>query len=97
MRRGSQRHVVCGLNTHGCKPVLRTALGLGLEHDSGGVAMPLSKRSQDAPEPLSKLSREGSPLRLRLERIGYLNIASICSRKHEWGLNTMPHPIFFGF
>ena len=36
-------------------------------------------------------------LRLRLERIGYLNIASICSRKHEWGLNTMPHPNFFGF
>ena len=54
MRRGSQRRVVCGLNTHGCKPVLRNALGLGLEHDSGGVAVPLSKRSQDAPEPLSK-------------------------------------------
>ena len=44
MRRGFQRRVVCGLNTHGCKPVLRNALGLGLEHDSGGVAMPLSKR-----------------------------------------------------
>ena len=29
---------------------------LSLEHDSGGVAMPLSKRSQDAPEPLSKWS-----------------------------------------
>ena len=56
MRRGSQRHVVCGLNTHGCKPVLRNALGLSSEHDSGGVAMPLSKRSQDAPEPLSKWS-----------------------------------------
>ena len=56
MRRGSQRRVVCGLNTHGCKPVLRNALGLGLEHDSGRVAMPLSKRSQDGPEPLSKLS-----------------------------------------
>ena len=56
MRRGSQRRVVCGLNTHGCKPVLRNALGLSLEHDSGGVAMPLSKRSQDAPEPLSKWS-----------------------------------------
>ena len=41
--------------------------------------------------------REGSTLRLRLERMGYLNIASICSRKHEWGLNTMPHPNFFGF
>ena len=41
---------------HGCKPVLRNALGLGLEHDFGGVAMPLSKRSQDAPEPLSKWS-----------------------------------------
>ena len=40
--------------------------------------------------------REGSTLRFRLERIGYLNIASICSRKHEWGLNTMPHPNFFG-
>ena len=53
MRRGSQRRVVCGLNMHGCKPVLRNALGLGLEHDSGGVAMPVSKRSQDAPEPLS--------------------------------------------
>ena len=53
-RRGSQRRVVCGLNTHGCKPVLRNAIGLGLGHDSGGVAMPLSKRSQDAPEPLSK-------------------------------------------
>ena len=49
MRRGSQRRVVCGLITHGCKPILRNALGLGLEHDSGGVAMPLSKRSQDAP------------------------------------------------
>ena len=56
MRRGSQCRVVCGLNTHGCKPVLRNALGLGLEHDSSGGAMPLSKRSQDAPEPLSKLS-----------------------------------------
>ena len=56
MRRGSQLRVVCGLNTHGCKPVLRNALGLGLEHRSGGVAMPLSKRSQDAPEPLSKWS-----------------------------------------
>ena len=53
---GSQRRVACGLNTHGCKPVLRNALGLGLEHDSGGVAMPLSKRSQDAPEPLRKWS-----------------------------------------
>ena len=53
MRRGSQRRVVCGLNTHGCKPALRNALGLSLEHRSGGVAMPLSKRSQDAPEPLS--------------------------------------------
>ena len=41
--------------------------------------------------------REGSTLRFRLERIGYLNIASICSRKHEWGLNTMPHPNFLGF
>ena len=40
MRRGSQRRVVCGLNTHGCKPVLRNALGLGLEHDSGGVGRP---------------------------------------------------------
>ena len=40
---------------------------------------------------------EGSALRLRLERIGYLNIARICFRKREWGLNTMPHPIFFGF
>ena len=49
MRRGSQRRVLCGLNTHGCKPVLRNALGLSLEHRSGGVAMPLSKRSQDAP------------------------------------------------
>ena len=49
VRRGSQRRVVCGLNTHGCKPVLRNALGLGLEH-------PLSKRSQDAPERLSKWS-----------------------------------------
>ena len=39
--------------------------------------------------------REGSMLRFRLERIGYLNVASICSRKHEWGLNTMPHPNFF--
>ena len=35
MRRGSQRRVVCGLTTHGCKPVLRNALGLSLEHDSG--------------------------------------------------------------
>ena len=97
MRRGSQRRVVCGLNTHGCKPVLRNALGLGLEHDSGGVAMPLSKRSQDAPGTPKQVVREGSTLRLRLERIGYLNIASICSRKHQWGLNTMPHPNFFGF
>ena len=24
-------------------------------------------------------------------------IAGICSRKHEWGLNTMPHPNFLGF
>ena len=56
MRRGSQRRVVCGLNTHGFKPVLRNALGLRLEQDFGGVAMPLSKRSQDAPEPLSKWS-----------------------------------------
>ena len=54
MRRGPQRRVVCGLNTHGCKPALWNALGLGLEHDSGGIAMPLSKRYQDAPEPLSK-------------------------------------------
>ena len=51
MRRAPSAAVVCGLNTHGCKPVLRNALGLGLEHDSGGVAMPLSKRSQDAPDP----------------------------------------------
>ena len=56
MRRGSQRLVVCGLNTHGCKPVLRNALGLSLEHRSGGVVMPLSKRSQDTPDPLSKWS-----------------------------------------
>ena len=56
MRQGSQRRVVCGLNAHGCKPVLRNALGLSLERRSGGVAMPLSKRSQDAPEPLSKWS-----------------------------------------
>ena len=56
MRRGSQRRVVCGLNTHGCTPALRNALGLSLEHGSGGVALPLSKRSQDAPEPLSKWS-----------------------------------------
>ena len=40
--------------------------------------------------------REGSTLLFWLERIGYLNIASIRSRKHEWGLNTMPHPNFFG-
>ena len=40
---------------------------------------------------------EGSTLRFRLERIGYLNIAKICSRKHEWGLNTMPHSNFLGF
>ena len=98
MRRGSQRRVVCGLNTHGCKLVSRNALGLSLEQDSGGVAMPLSKRSQDAPGPLSKWSGRVPTLRFRLERIGYLNIASIiCSRKHEWGLNTMPHPNFFGF
>ena len=56
MRRGSQRRVVCGLNAHGCKPALWNALGLSLEHDSGGVVMPSSKRSQDAPEPLSKWS-----------------------------------------
>ena len=56
MRRGSQRRVVCGLNTHGCKPALWNALGLSLEYDSCGVAMPLSKRSQDAPDPLSKWS-----------------------------------------
>ena len=31
--------------------------------------------------------REGSTLRFRLE---------LCSRKHKWGLNTMPHPNFFG-
>ena len=23
-------------------------------------------------------------------------LAFICSRKHEWGLNTMPHPNLFG-
>ena len=73
MRRGSQRRVVCGLNTHGCKPVLRNALGLSLEHDSGGVAMPLSKR----PGSPKQVVWKGSTLRLRLERIGYLNIASI--------------------
>ena len=56
MRRGSRRRVVCGLSTYGCNSVLRNALGLSLEHASGGVAVPLSKRSQDAPEPLSKLS-----------------------------------------
>ena len=54
MRRGSQRRVVCGLNTHGCKPALWNALGLDLEHDSGGIAMPLSKRYQDAPEEIVK-------------------------------------------
>ena len=97
MRRGSQRRVVCGLNTHGCKPVLRNALGLGLEHDSGGGAMPLSKLVPGRPGTLKQVVREGSTLRLRLERIGYLNIASICSRKHEWGLDTMPHPNFLGF
>ena len=64
--------------------------------------MPLSKRSQDAlvetpPGTPKQVVGKGSTLRLRLERIGYLNIASICSRKHEWGLNTMPHPNFFGF
>ena len=96
MRRGSQRRVVCGLNTHGCKPVLRNALGLGLEHDSGGVAMPLSETVPGRPGTPKQVVREGSTLRFRLERIGYLNIASICSRKHEWGLNTMPHPNFFG-
>ena len=59
--------------------------------------MPLSKRSQDAPEPLSKWSGRVPRSGLRLERIGYLNIVSICSIKHEWGLNTMPHPNFWGF
>ena len=31
-----------------------------------------------------------------LSKRSYLNIASTCSRKHEWGLNTMPHPNFLG-
>ena len=96
MRRGSQRRVVCGLNTHGCKPALRNALGLCLEHDSGGVAM-LVETVPGRPGTPKQVVGKGPTLRLRLERIGYLNIASICSRKHEWGLNTMPHPNFFGF
>ena len=75
MRRGFQRRVVCGLNTHGCKPALRNALGLGLEHDSGGGAMPLSKRSQDALEPLSKWSG-------RVPRF-------VCGW-NAWGISTLP-------
>ena len=75
MRRGSQRRVVCGFNTHGCKPVLRNALGLGLEPDSGGVAMSLSKRSQDAPELLSEWSG-------RVPR-------SVCGW-NAWGISTLP-------
>ena len=42
--------------------------------------------------------RPGTPKQVvRLEHIGYLNIAGICSRKHKWGLNTVPHFIFLGF
>ena len=97
MRRGSQRRVVCGLNTHGCKPALRPALGLSLEHRSGGVALALVETVPGRPGTLKQVVWKGSTLRLWLERIGYLNIASICSLKYEWGLNTMPHPNFFGF
>ena len=92
MRRGSQRRVVCGLTTHGCKPVLRNALGLSLEHDSGGVAMhALVETVPGRPGTPKQVVREGSTLRLRLERIGYLNIASICSRKHQRAWDT-PFP-----
>ena len=87
MRRGSQRRVVCSLKTHGCKPVLRNALGLSFEH--------LVETVPGRPGSPKQVVWKGSTFRLRLERIGYLNIASICSRKHEWGLNTMPHPNFF--
>ena len=96
MRRGSQRRVVCGLNTHGCKPVLRNALGLSLEHRFRRSRHALVETVPGRPGTPKQVVREGSTLRFRLERIGYLNIASICSRKHEWGLNTMPHPNFFG-
>ena len=97
MRRGSQRRVVCGLNTHGCKPVLRNALGLGLGARFRRSRHALVETFPGRPGIPKQVVREGSTLRLRLERMGYLNIASICSRKHKWGLNTMPHPNFFGF
>ena len=90
MRRGSQRRVVCGLNTHGCKPVLRNALGLSLEHGSGGVAMPSSKRSQDAPGTPKQVVREGSTLRLRLPvfRMTHGVVRLSAGRLH----NTLPFP-----
>ena len=92
MRRGSQRRVVCGLNTHGCKPVLRNGFGARFRRSCHALVETVPGR----PGTPKQVVREGSTLRFRLERIGYLNIASICSRKHEWGLNTMPHPNFFG-
>ena len=97
MRRGSQRRVVCGLNTHGCKPAFVECtwprFGARLRRNRHALVEAVPGR----PGTPKQVVREGSTLRLRLERIGYLNIASICSRKHEWGLNTMPHPNFLGF
>ena len=97
MRRGSQRRVVCGLNTHGCKPVLAECTWPRFGARFRRSCHALVETVPGRPGTPKQVVRDGSTLRLRLERIGYLNIASICSRKHEWGLNTMLHPNFFGF
>ena len=70
--------------------------GWGLGWGLGWVRHALVETVPGRPGTPKQVVREGSTLRYRLERIGYLNIASICSSIHEWGLNTMPHPIFFG-
>ena len=77
---------------------------LRLEHAVCGMHLASFRRSRHAlvetvpgrPGTPKQVVWKGSTLRLQLERIGYLNIASICSRKHEWGLNTMLHPNFLG-
>ena len=53
----------------GASPFLRDALGLGLEHGSGGVAHFLVETVPGRPGTPKQVVREGSTLRFRLERM----------------------------
>ena len=67
-------------------------LGAGLGWRLGWERHAFVETVPGRPGTPKQVVREASTFRLRLERIGYLNIASICSRNHEWGFNTMlPH------